>query len=164
MLRAPPPPPPPPPPSVAMLDRAGVAALVPHRGAMCLLDAITAWDATRISALALAHRDPANPLRRGGMLPAVCGVELALQAMAAHGALRGATGGSAPQRPGYLASLREVDLAAERLDDIPGPLLVSAESLGSEPHGFLYRFRIEGGGRQVLAGRAAILLPPAAPA
>ena len=29
-----------------ILGRAGIAALIPHAGAMCLLDRVVAWDAT----------------------------------------------------------------------------------------------------------------------
>lgn len=144
----------PPPP---LLDRAALRRLVPHRGTMCLLDAIAAWDEACITALALSHRAARNPLRRQGMLPAVCGVEYALQAMAAHGALR--AGGRRAQPAGYLTSLRGVELAAERLDDVAGPLLVTAEALASESRGFIYRFAIEGGGRRLLSGQAAIILP-----
>ena len=134
----------PPPP---LLGRAALRRLVPHRGTMCLLDAIAVWNEACITA----------PLRRQGMLPAVCGVEYALQALAAHGALR--AGGRRAQPAGYLTSLRGVELAAERLDDVAGPLLVTAEALASESRGFIYRFAIEGGGRRLLSGQAAIILP-----
>jgi predicted hotdog family 3-hydroxylacyl-ACP dehydratase len=146
----------PPIPPPLSLDRAAVRCLVPHQGAMCLLDAIAAWDDTRIAALALSHRDPRNPLRRAGALPAICGVEYALQAMAAHGALRAA---GRPQPAGFLSSLRGVEIAVERLDDLPGPLLVTAEALAAEARGFIYRFAVEGGGRRLLSGQAAIILP-----
>jgi predicted hotdog family 3-hydroxylacyl-ACP dehydratase len=146
------------PPPHPLLDRAALRRLVPHRGTMCLLDAIAAWDEAGITALALSHRTTRNPLRRHGLLPAVCGVEYALQAMAAHGALR-AAGGRRAQPAGYLTSLRGLDLAAERLDDVAGPLLVTAEVLASESRGFVYRFAVDGGGRRLLAGQAAIILP-----
>lgn len=139
------------------LDRAAILRLVPHQGAMCLLETVGAWDAEGIRALALSHRDPAHPLRRAdGVLPAVCGLEYALQAMALHGAL---LAGGAPQRAGYLSSLRGVELAVARLDDVPGPLLVSATALASESRGFIYRFAVEGGGRLLLSGQAAVILP-----
>lgn len=140
------------------LDRAAIAGLVPHSGAMCLLDRALAWDAEGIHCEADGHRDPGNPLRRGGHLPAVCGVEYALQAMALHGAL--AAGGAA-QPAGYLSSLRDVSLggAAERLDTVAGPLGVRARALAAEAGGFIYRFEVEGEGRILLAGRAAIILP-----
>jgi predicted hotdog family 3-hydroxylacyl-ACP dehydratase len=138
------------------LARGAIARLVPHGGAMCLLDRALAWDAEAIACESDSHRDPANPLRRDGRLPAICGVEYALQAMALHGAL---TGGQA-QPAGYLSSLRDVSLGgAGRLDTVPGPLAVRARALAAEAGGFIYRFEVEGGGRLLLAGQAAIILP-----
>jgi len=129
-----------------VLTRADIARLVPHQGAMCLLDGVAAWDREGIRAIALSHRDPANPLRRDGTLPAVCGLEYALQAMALHAALL--AGGRAPQRAGFLASLRGVDLGAERLDDVPGPLLVTG---GGSPIGAaICRALAAGGGLHVV--------------
>ena len=142
----------------APLGRDAIARLVPHGGAMCLLDRALAWDAGSIACESDGHRDPANPLRRAGRLPAVCGVEYALQAMALHGAL--AAGGAA-QPAGYLSSLRDVSLGgADRLDTLAGPLAVRARSLAAETGGFIYRFEVENRGRIVLAGQAAIILPP----
>jgi predicted hotdog family 3-hydroxylacyl-ACP dehydratase len=139
------------------LGRAAIAGLVPHAGAMCLLDRALAWDAESIACEADRHRDPDNPLRRGDALPAICGVEYALQAMALHGAL---TAGGAAQPAGYLSSLRDVSLAgAERLDTVAGPLAVRARALAAEAGGFIYRFEVEGGGRVLLTGQAAIILP-----
>jgi predicted hotdog family 3-hydroxylacyl-ACP dehydratase len=142
-----------------LLGRAAIARLVPHSGAMCLLDRALAWDAEGIVCEAEGHRDPGNPLRRDGRLPAICGVEYALQAMALHGALT--AGGGAAQPAGYLSSLRDVSLGggAERLDTVPGPLRVRARALAAEAGGFIYRFEVEGGGRVLLAGQAAIILP-----
>jgi predicted hotdog family 3-hydroxylacyl-ACP dehydratase len=139
------------------LDRGAIARLVPHGGAMCLLDRALFWDADSIVYEADRHRDPANPLRRDGRLPAVCGVEYALQAMALHGAL---LAGGAAQPAGYLSSLRDVSLGgAERLDTVAGPLGVRARALAAEAGGFIYRFEVEGGGRTLLTGQAAIILP-----
>jgi predicted hotdog family 3-hydroxylacyl-ACP dehydratase len=129
---------------------------VPHAGAMRLLDRVLSHDADSIACAATSHRDPANPLRRDGTLPAVCGVEYALQAMAAHGAL---TGDGAAQPPGYLASLRRVALEAERLDDVAGDLLVEARALSRAARGFVYDFTVSVGGRVLLSGQAAIIIP-----
>jgi predicted hotdog family 3-hydroxylacyl-ACP dehydratase len=138
------------------LGRAAIARLVPHAGAMCLLDRALSWDAQGIACEADNHRDPANPLRRGGLLPAICGVEYALQAMALHGAL---LAGGASQPAGYLSSLRDVSIGAERLDDVAGPLGVRARALAAEAGGFIYRFEVKGGGSTLLTGQAAIILP-----
>lgn len=140
------------------LDRAAIAALVPHQGGMCLLDRALDWDAARITCETSAHRVTDNPLRRDGMLPAVCGLEFALQAMALHGALTA----SAPQPAGFVSSLREVRLSALRLDTVPGPLRITAEALIAEARGFIYRFEVTGDGALLLDGQAAVILPEAA--
>lgn len=135
-------------------SRAAIAALVPHQGAMCLLDRVEACDATAIVCTASSHCDPAHPLQRDGVLPAVCGLEYALQAMALHGAL---TAGAA-QGVGFLAALSGVMMAAERLDDVGGDLHIRATALAQESRGFIYGFEITGDGRALLSGRATIVL------
>ena len=74
-------------PHPTTLDRAAIAARIPHHGTMCLLDAVDAWDSESIRCRATSHRDPANPLRDAGSLPATAAIEYAAQAMAVHGAL-----------------------------------------------------------------------------
>ena len=137
------------------VGRAEIESLVPHQGAMCLLDRALAWDAGRILCETERHRDVANPLRRDGMLPTVCGLEFAFQAMALHGAL----GAGAPQSMGFVTSLREVAMEVERLDDIAAPLRVEAEALLAETGGFIYRFAVSAEGRPLLAGQATVILP-----
>ena len=137
------------------VEHAGIARLVPHGGAMCLLDRALSWDETRILCESVRHRDPANPLRRDGMLPAICGLEFAFQSMALHGALRAGVA----QPVGFVSSLREVALGAERLDDIAAPLRIEAEALVAEPGGFIYRFDVSAEGRSLLSGQAAVILP-----
>ncbi|MBR0672101.1 phosphotransferase [Neoroseomonas soli] len=134
--------------------REAIARLIPHQGGMCLLDRVDSCDAEAIACAATSHRDAANPLRRDGMLPAVCGVEYALQAMALHGAL---TEG-APQGRGFVAALSGVEIAAARLDDVAGVLSVSATAMARESRGFIYRFAVEGEGRCLLSGRATVVL------
>ena len=137
------------------LDAAAIVRLVPHGGAMCLLDRALAWDAQSIRCESARHRDPAMPLRRDGRLPAICGAEFALQAMALHGALTAA----APQPMGFVSSLRDVTLHVARLDDIPEPLRIEATSLAAESGGFIYRFVVSAAGRPLLDGQAAVILP-----
>ena len=140
------------------LGRDAIARLVPHQGAMCLLDRALGWDATSILCEVDSQDAPANPLRRDGLLPAVCGLEYALQAMALHGALR--DGGGAPQRAGFVSSLREVRLEVERLDTVAGVLRITAEALIAEPGGCIYRFEISGEGRGLVSGQATVILLP----
>ncbi len=131
-----------------------IAGLVPHAGAMCLLDGVLDWDATRLRAVTARHRSRANPLRRDGMLPAACGLEFAFQAMALHGALGRGSG----RAVGFLSSLRDVSLTAERLDDVEGELLIEVEALIAEPVGSVYRFAISEAGRALLAGQQDVIL------
>lgn len=148
-----------------MLDRASIAARIPHQGSMCLLDAVLAWDSGQIHCRASSHRQPDNPLRAAARLGAACGIEYAAQAMAVHGALLAPEG--APPRPGYLASVRSVQLAVDRLDDLPQDLDIIAERLSGDEHNILYHFRVEHAGDLLLSGRAAVMLvaqPESSPA
>jgi predicted hotdog family 3-hydroxylacyl-ACP dehydratase len=133
-----------------------IEAHIPHRGAMCLLDGVLEYDARRIVCRASSHTDPANPLRVGDRLPAACGVEYGAQAMAVHGALLAADG--APLGPGVLASVRALTLHADRLDDVPGPLRVTAERLSGERGHVHYDFSIASATGELLRGRATVLL------
>lgn len=137
-----------------LLGRDWIAAHLPHRDAMCLLDGVLAWDERRVLCRAVSHRDIANPMRVGGQLPAACGIEYGAQAMAVHGALlsRGAL------HPGVLASVRSVRLHVARLDDVPGLLEVSAERLSGEGGHVLYEFIVAGDAGELLRGRAAVVL------
>ena len=148
-----------------MLDRAAIAARIPHQGSMCLLDAVLAWDSGQIHCRASSQRQPDNPLRAAERLGAACGIEYAAQAMAVHGALLAPEG--APPRPGYLASVRSVQLAVDRLDDLPQDLDIVAERLSGDEHNILYHFRVEHAGNLLLSGRAAVMLvaqPESSPA
>jgi len=136
------------------LDHAAIRGLVPHAGAMCLLHEVLQADADSIRARAVSHRDPANPLREGGVLPALCGVEYAAQAMAVHGALQGGLG---PRRPGMLAAVRDVELAVQRLDDIAEDLVIEAHCLLHEGGRLLYRFEVRANNRELLQGRATVV-------
>jgi len=69
------------------MNHDAICAHLPHAGRMCLLERLESWDGDSITCIATSHRDADNPLRRGGHLHAVAGVEYAAQAMALHGNL-----------------------------------------------------------------------------
>jgi predicted hotdog family 3-hydroxylacyl-ACP dehydratase len=134
----------------------GWQALIPHRGSMCLLDEVVAWDEGTIHARAVSHTREDNPLRSDGRLRAIHLCEYGAQAMAVHGGLCArAAGGSAS--PGFLVSLRAVQLAVARIDDLAGALDVHAEKLIGDDTGWQYAFRVEHDGRVLAQGRAAVL-------
>ncbi|WP_295385373.1 3-hydroxylacyl-ACP dehydratase [uncultured Thiodictyon sp.] len=138
------------------LERAWLLAHLPHQGSMCLLERIDDWNPQGIRGTAVSHRDLDNPLRAHGRLGAVCGIEYAAQAMAAHGALL--AGADASPRVGYLASVREVQLHVARLDDGDADLSVAAELIGGDDRSALYKFDISARGRRLLSGRATVVL------
>ena len=139
-----------------MLDRRRIAALIPHQGAMCLLDSVSSWGERDILCGSRTHLDKLNPLRRNGRLGAVCGVEYGLQAAALHGAL---CDGAKPT-PGYLAALRDVSIGASRLDDPAfGTLAISAALELREAAGLIYGFLVASeAGEPLVSGRATIML------
>ena len=141
------------------MTRERIAGLIPHSGAMCLLDGVLQWDANRIVCVSRSHRAGDNPLRAEGRLPAVCGIEYAAQAMAVHGGLSGKVGGR--PRAGYLASLRDVVCKRGRLDDLEGDLVVEAEQVAGDGAHVSYRFSVRVGEVEVLNGQALVVLDTA---
>ncbi|WP_428537533.1 phosphotransferase [Rhodopila sp.] len=139
-----------------LIDKAGIARLIPHSGAMCLLDGVLSWAATQITCVSTTHSWLGNPMRRGGRIGILCGVEYAAQAMALHAALAG--GADAKPRRGYLASLRSVCCLADRLDAIPGRLEVEAEQLLGDGDRVIYGFAVRYEGGILLSGQAAVAL------
>jgi predicted hotdog family 3-hydroxylacyl-ACP dehydratase len=142
------------------MTRQNIAVLVPQQEAMCLLDEILHFDERSIVCGASSHRSSANPLRCDGRLPACAAIEYGAQAMAAHGALR--TSPAVQVQAGLLAGARGLRLSVRFLDDEPGLLKVRAERLIEDGGRLLYAFAVEGAGRQLAAGRLAVVLRPVA--
>lgn len=139
-----------------LADKAAIARLIPHSGGMCLLDGILECDAQRIRCVSSTHRDLNNPMRSDGMLPVLCGIEYAAQAMAFHGA-RDAGYDSKP-RAGYLAALRDVSCGRMRLDDLDDDLVIEAEKVMGDDARVIYSFNLGSGGAAIISGRATVIL------
>ena len=140
-----------------MLSHEQIEALIPHKGSMCLWQEVQAWDAQRIHLRASGHVDPAHPLRANGRLHALHLCEYGAQAMAVHGGLLARAAG-AVAAPGYLVSLRAVELLVARIDDLDGALDVHAERLLGGDGSWQYAFRVLHAGAQVASGRAAVIV------
>ena len=148
------------------LDRHWIESHIPHQGGMCLLDEVLHWSSARVQCRSATHRDPTNPLRAKDRLAAVCGIEYAAQAMAVHGALIASRLATSPKYipvAGYLASLRNVVLYAERLDDLEEDLVATAELVTGDDRTVLYDFSVSAGERTLLAGRATIVFNARSP-
>ncbi len=139
-----------------MSGHGAIARLIPHAGAMCLLESVVSWNRESIVCRATSHRDPGNPLRSAGRLPALAAIEYAAQAMAVHHGL--ATGRSRP-RVGYLARLRDVAFRIDRLDDLRSELTVTAHQLAVTSASSKYGFRVAAEDRELVAGQALVVLP-----
>jgi predicted hotdog family 3-hydroxylacyl-ACP dehydratase len=143
-----------------LMNRAWIAARIPHQGRMCLLDAVIDYDMRSIRCRTGSHRLPDNPLRSHGRLGIACGIEYAAQAMALHGALAAgmqAQSGAAAQA-GLLASVRDVRPCVLRLDDIESDLICEARHVAGDRLTALYEFELRDGERRLLSGRASVVL------
>ncbi len=137
-------------------DRTVIAQLIPHQGSMSLLDAVARWDASSIDAVASSHRAQDHPLRSADQLRAVHLCEYGAQAAALHGGLVARAAGTVAA-PGYLVSLRDVTLACRRIDDLQGALQIHAQLLLQDSGSWQYLFTASHAGRQLAAGRLAII-------
>jgi predicted hotdog family 3-hydroxylacyl-ACP dehydratase len=139
------------------IDRAWIEGHIPHRGRMCLIDEVTEWNAQRIRCVTRGHRAPDHPLRAHGRLGIACGIELAAQAMALHGALLARNSRERP-RAGLLASVRGVRIWARRLDDVESDLMCEAVQVMGDQGTALYEFELRSASSRLIGGRAAVVL------
>ncbi|MBI1358762.1 MAG: 3-hydroxylacyl-ACP dehydratase [Alphaproteobacteria bacterium] len=119
----------------------GVAALIPHSGAMRLIDQVVSAAGEEVVCTTRTHLSPDNPLRVNGALPASAAIEYAAQAMAVHAAL--SRGG--PPRRGFLVVASGVAWTADRLDQGDSTMEIRATRLASTGLGAQYAFDLSAG-------------------
>jgi predicted hotdog family 3-hydroxylacyl-ACP dehydratase len=141
---------------MSAVDRELIAELIPHQGAMSLLDRVLSWGESNIVAVSMTHRASAHPLRSNGCLRAVHLCEYGAQAAALHGGLAARAAGTVAE-PGYLVSLRDVTLNCTRIDDLAGELRIGAELLLQDSGSWQYRFTASHAGAPLASGRLAII-------
>lgn len=124
---------------------------------MCLLDSVEEWGPSDITCLTNTHHDQQNPLRRGGHLEAICGLEYAAQAMAVHVGLLSSPHHFGPQI-GYIGAVRDCRLHIAFLDEVKGGLEVNAMRLFAQDQSVVYALRVSGDGQELLSGRASLFL------
>ena len=139
------------------LNRAEIAARIPHAGSMCLLDSMLSASETDIVCSAVSHRDPDNPLRSHGRLGAAVAVEYAAQAMALHGGVVDADL-DVPAKGGRLINVRQLTLHCARFDDLASPLMVRATRLLGDVANVIYSFDVSAEGRMIACGRAGVMM------
>jgi predicted hotdog family 3-hydroxylacyl-ACP dehydratase len=142
------------------IDRAGIEKLVPHAGAMCLLDGVTDWGPESIACTSAAP-GPRHPLARAERVPAIAAAEYAAQATAVHGALLESAG---RPRSGLLATLMDVRLAAAVIAADGGDLAIKADLLSRSAGGCLYSFEVSNANTPIASGRLLVALLAEEPA
>jgi predicted hotdog family 3-hydroxylacyl-ACP dehydratase len=144
------------------LNRNWIETHIPHQGRMCLLEEVLDWSPERIRCRVVGHRADDHPLRAHGRLGISCGIELAAQAMAVHGALiASASPEKSPQgkpRGGLLASVRGVRMHVSRLDDVQTDLICDAVRVAGDGRTALYEFELRAAERPLMSGRATVVL------
>lgn len=141
-----------------MIERDELCSLIPHAGTMCLLDQVLEWDDTSIRCRSDSHRRADNPLRSEAGLSAVHLIEYGAQAAAVHGGLCGREAGLSVL-PGFIAAIRQVELAVEWIHDIDAPLEVSGSRVMGDTDIMIYSFEIGASGRFLARGRVTVATP-----
>ncbi len=134
-----------------MVARDQIEAMVPHAGAMCLIDAVKAWDDCAIECACTAPQS-GHPLARDGKVPAIVAAEYAAQATAVHGALQDGR----HQRAGMLAKLSDVELRMQSFPPDAAMLTVCARLVGRMNAGCMYTFDVSADSRIVASGRLLV--------
>lgn len=142
------------------MNRGWIESHIPHQGRMCLLDEVLDWHADRIRCASGGHRAADHPLRAHGRLGIACGIEIAAQTMAVHGALSAA---GTPPRVGLLAGVRSVRMYTARLDDVRSDLICEATRMAGDAGTALYEFELSSAGSPLIRGRATVLLDASSP-
>jgi len=131
--------------------------LLPHRGAMLLLDSVVSADERSIVANATV-REAAWYLDEQGGMPAWIGIELMAQAVAAHAGLRGRLEGKPPGR-GVLLGCRAYRARVPRAP-AGAVLKVSAKMTLVDESGFgAYDCMIEHGAAEFAAATLKVFVP-----
>lgn len=137
-----------------------IATLIPHQGAMCLLDTVESWNEEGIVCRTNSHRTRENPLRDGAGLRGLCAIEYGAQAAAAHAGLMEEASGS-EVRTGFLVAIRDVTVSVARLDDIDEALIVRADVALRQESGRVYEIAVTAGAQVILTGRITVMMPRA---
>ena len=139
-----------------LMSKNDLYQLLPHRGAMCLLDSVLHWDTRTISCTASSHYDRSNPLRRPEGLETICGLEYAAQAMGVHIGLT--TSSNRGTAIGYVGAIKTAKLHVPYLDVFKSNLEIYSEQQFFQETSFIYTFVMRAESRKLLEGRVSIFV------
>lgn len=140
-----------------LMARDRIAPLLPHAGAMLLIDTVERWDRQQILCTSDHHRSADHPLRHADRLACIHAIEYAAQAAAIHGGLLGA-GACAPLR--VLGAIRDARFARDRLDDLEGRLWIEAACQLQDAQTAIYQARLSHRDVEVAAMRLTLVTLP----
>ncbi len=126
---------------------------------MILLDRVTGWDETTLTAESDAPRRNDHPFMRDGRLGVAWLVETGAQAMAVHGYLR--ANPDEPPRRGYLAAIKKVSFATDNVTPDDAPLMLNVTLRMGDARSSLYRFDVGGARGPLAEGEAMVTLAEA---
>ncbi len=133
--------------------------LLPHTGAMVLIENIVNWDLEHITCTASSQHNADNPLRIAGILSIYTGIEYAVQAMAAHAQLkRNSRKETSAPRKGFLAAMSRITAHVPNLDSEAGTLHINAQEIASTPNSSMYKFTMRAGNRTLLEGQLTAVM------
>jgi predicted hotdog family 3-hydroxylacyl-ACP dehydratase len=132
--------------------------MIPHRGAMCLLDGVQRWNETGIVCISETHHRVDNPLREDDRLRTVALVEYAAQAAAIHARLIGA--GIGGKKTAYIGAVKGLKLHAQYVEPSLETLTYSAECVLQNNGGAIYQVAVESGKQLLIEARVVLVLPP----
>lgn len=137
-----------------LLTREQLEPVIPHAGAMLMIDAVTAYDEQRIDCESLRHRAADNPLLRDGRLSAHHAIEFAAQAAAIHGGLL-ASDRKAPLRA--LAVVRKARFSRPWLDDLPDRLEIASTLIMLDRQAAIYQASLTHQGEEIADMRLTLM-------
>lgn len=133
-----------------LLNRAQIAALIPHGEGMCMLDEVVSWDADQIHCRSIAFAVPSNPLFENGCMESVILIEYAAQAAAVHAALLQSELGEA--RSAYIGAVKNVELLKPLVDNTAA-IDIEAQGLLNNSSGAIYQVQALQQGEPIMRGR-----------
>jgi len=137
-----------------LVTRERLEPLVPHAGAMLMIDGVKAYDDRSICCESLRHQAVDNPLRRDGKLSAHHGIEFAAQAAAVHGGLIN-DGKKAPLRA--LAAVRKASFSRPWIHDLPGRLEIAANLVMLDQRAAVYQSSLHHEGEEIASMRLTLM-------
>lgn len=139
-----------------MIKRDEICSLIPHAGTMCLLDTVKRWDEKSIICMSSSHLNIDNPLRNSDGLSMLSLLEYGAQAIAVHAGLLAKKEG-VMMKEGYLAALRDIQIAQGWLSDVEEEIEISAERIYVDVGNMIYTIKVQVRNKALISGRASVV-------